>query len=173
RLRFAGKLRANGDISNQGSYRRFVGKCGQRPAFAGVEGRKRAMKRAKLTERISYRITEEDWRRIEAECEDAGVSANDWCGDGAREKLKNLREGEKKSTRAETGNGTGGVVNERALLEEIARLGYLIEHGFGIQLAPDMTTNKEWVRRVKESKSTAALLVGMMLAGRSSGAGMG
>jgi mobilization protein NikA len=131
------------------------------------------MKRLKLSNKISYRVSEEQWRRIEEEAEDAGVSANDWCRNAALEKLKNLREVAEKSPPAETGNGTGRVADERALLEEIARLGYLIEHGFGIQLSANRTTDEEWIRRKKESKSVAARLVEMMLERRSSGAGMG
>ena len=79
---------------------------------------------------------------------------NDWCRDAALEKLKNLREAAEKSTPAETGNGTGRGIDERVLLEEIARLGYLIEHGFGIQLSADRATDEEWIRREKESKSS-------------------
>ena len=131
------------------------------------------MKRLKLSNKISYRVSEEQWRRIEEEAEDAGVSANDWCRNAALEKLKNLREVAEKSPPAETGNGTVQVTDERALLEEIARLGYLIEHGFGIQLSANRTTDEEWIRRKKESKSVAARLVEMMLERRSSGAGMG
>ena len=131
------------------------------------------MKRVRLTERISYRLTEEDLREIQSEVEDEGGSVNDWCRDAALEKLKNLREAGKKSTQAETVNGTGRGIDERALLEEIARLGYLIEHGFGIQLSANRVTDEEWIRRKKESKSVAARLVEMMLERRSSGAGMG
>jgi predicted HicB family RNase H-like nuclease len=65
------------------------------------------MKRLKLSSKISYRVSEEQWRRIEEEAEDAGVSANDWCRNTALEKLKNLREAAEKSPPAESGNGTG------------------------------------------------------------------
>jgi len=131
------------------------------------------MKRLKLSSKISYRVSEEQWRRIEEEAEDAGVSANDWCRNAALDKLKNLREAAEKSPPSETGNGTGRVADEWALLEEIARLGYLIEHGFGIQLSANRTTDGEWIRHVRESKSAAARLVEMKLERRSRGAGMG
>jgi hypothetical protein len=129
-------------------------------------------KRRKLESSVSYRLTEEQWGQIAEEAGD-GVSVNDWCRDAALEKLKNLREAAEKSTPAETGNGTGRGVDERALLEEMARIGYLIEHGFGIQLSANRVTDEEWIRRKKESKSVAARLVEMMLERRSSGAGMG
>jgi hypothetical protein len=137
------------------------------------EDKERVMKRPKLISKISYRVSEEQRRRIEEEAEEAGMSANDWCRDAALEKLDNLREAAEKSTPAETGNGTGLVVNERVLLEEIARLGYLIEHGFGIQLSADRTTDAEWIRRKRESKTVASRLVEMMFKQRSTGAGVG
>jgi hypothetical protein len=129
-------------------------------------------KRRKLESSVSYRLTEEQWMQIAEEAGD-GVSVNDWCRDAALEKLKNLREAAEKSTPAETGNGTGRGIDELALLEEMARIGYLIEHGFGIQLSANRVTDEEWIRRKKESKSVAARLVEMMLERRSSGAGIG
>jgi hypothetical protein len=134
-------------------------------------GQRKEMKRLKLSSKISYRVSEEQRRQIEEEAEDAGVSANDWCRDAALEKLNNLRGAAEKSPPAETGNGTVRVTDERALLEEIARLGYLIEHGFGIQLSADKTNYKEWVRRVKDSKAAAGLAE-MALERGSTGAGM-
>lgn len=121
---------------------------------------------------VSYRLTEEQWMQIAEEAGD-GVSVNDWCRDAALEKLNNLREAAEKSTPTETRNGTGRGVDERVLLEEMARIGYLIEHGFGIQLSANSVTDQEWIRRKKESKSVAARLVEMMFERRSSGAGMG
>ena len=41
----------------------------------------------------------------------------------------------------EAREGKGLSRKERVLLEEIARLGYLIEHGFGIQLSADRATD--------------------------------
>jgi hypothetical protein len=87
-------------------------------------GQRKEMKRLMLSSKISYRLSEEQRRRIEEEAEDAGMSANDWCRDAALEKLKNLHKAAEKSLPAETGNGMGRVAGELALLEEIARLGY-------------------------------------------------
>jgi hypothetical protein len=94
-------------------------------------------------------VSEEERRRIEEEAGD-DMSVSDWCRDAALEKLKSLREA-----------------------AEIARIGYLIEHGFGIQLSANRTTDEEWIRRKKESKSVAVRLVEMMLERKSSGAGIG
>src|SRR5262245_30958452 len=110
------------------------------------------MKRVRLNVRISYRLTEEDLRQIQLEVEDEGGSVNDWCRDAVLEKLRKLREAGEKSTPAETGNGTERGVNDWVLSEQITRIEYLIEHGFGIALSADKTTYREWVRRVKDSK---------------------
>ena len=45
-----------------------------------------------LSSKISYRVSEEQRRRIEEEAEDAGVSANDWRRDAALEKEYALRQ---------------------------------------------------------------------------------
>jgi hypothetical protein len=130
------------------------------------------MKRRKLENFISYRVSQEQ-HQLFAEVAGDEASVNDWYREAALEKLKKLREAGEKNTPAETGNRTGRLADERALLEEIARLGYLIEHGFGIQFSANRTTDGEWIRRVRESKSAAVRLVEMMLERRSSGAGMG
>src|SRR5262245_8178123 len=118
--------------------------------------RKRAMKRRKLETFISYRVSQEE-RQLFAEVAGDEASVNDWCREAALEKLKKSREAGEKNTPAERRNGTGQVADDGALLEAIARLEYLIEHGFGIQLSADKTSYKEWVRRVKDSKAAAGL----------------
>ena len=130
------------------------------------------MKRTTLPNTIGFRVSEEQWRGLEEEAENDEISVHEWCREAALEKLKKLREAGKKSTPAETGNGTGRGIDERALLEELARIGYLIEHGFGIQLAGDKPAYKEWMRRVKDSKN-GANLAEMALERGSNGTGMG
>jgi hypothetical protein len=147
-----------------------VCKCKQLFAFAN-EGI--GMKRTTLPNTIGYRVSEEQWRRFEEEAEQDGISVHDWCREAALEKLNNLGDAAEKSPPAETRNGTGRVADERALLEELARIGYLIEHGFGIQLSADRATDAEWRRREKESKSIGARLVKMMFERRAKGAGTG
>ena len=97
------------------------------------------MKRRKLENFISYRVSQEQ-HQLFAEVAGDEASVNDWCREATLEKLKKLREAGEKNTPAETVNRTGRLADERALLEEIARLGYLIEHGFGIQLSANRTT---------------------------------
>ena len=129
------------------------------------------MKGRKLETFISYRVSQEQ-RQLFAEVAGDEASVNDWCRQAALEKLEKLRKAGEKNTPAETGNGTGRVADDGALLEEIVRLGYLIEHGFGIQLAGDKPAYKEWIRRVKDSKDDGSLAE-MALERESNGAGIG
>ena len=126
------------------------------------------MKRRKLENFISYRVSQEQ-RQLFAEVAGDEASVNDWCREAALEKLKKLREAGEKNTPAETGNRTGRVSDERVLLDGIARLGYLIEHGFGIQLSGDKTSYKEWLRRVKDADRLAEIEIER----GSTGAGIG
>ena len=50
------------------------------------------MKRTRLTNTIAYRVSEDQWRRIQEEAEKDEVSIHDWRRDAVLEKLQNLRE---------------------------------------------------------------------------------
>ena len=140
------------------------------------------MKRTTLTNTVAYRVTAEQWRRLEEEAENGEVSVHDWCREAVLEKLQNLQKATEQSSRppaetgtrppAETGNGTASSVNELLVLEKISRLEYLIEHGFAIQHSANRTTDEEWMRRVKDSKSAARVLIRMAMERGSSDAGM-
>jgi hypothetical protein len=104
---------------------------------------------------ISFRLSPQEYEMVEAIAGLDGKAPNAW----AREKLLD-----------EAREGAGLSRKERALLEEIARVGYLIEQGFGIQLSAHRATDEEWIRRKKESKSVAARLVKMMFERRATGA---
>jgi len=107
---------------------------------------------------ISFRVSPQEYELIEDIARLDGEAPNAWA---------------RKIVLDEAQAGEGLSLKERVLLEEIARLGYLIEHGFGIQLSADRATDAEWRRREKESKSILARLVKMMFERRAKGAGMG
>lgn len=126
------------------------------------------MKRTALTNTVAYRVTAEQWRRLEEEAENDEVSVHDWRREAVLEKLQNLQKATEQSSRppaeigthplAETGNGITRSVNELLLLEKISRLEYLIEHGLGMQLSSGGNYG-EWKVRVRESKDVAARMV--------------
>jgi hypothetical protein len=107
---------------------------------------------------ISFRLSHQEYAMVEAIAGLDSEATNAW----ARKIVLDEARGEEGLSR-----------KERVLLEEIARLGYLIEHGFGIQLSADRATDAEWRRREKESKSIGARLVKMMFERRAKGAGTG
>jgi hypothetical protein len=107
---------------------------------------------------ISFRLNPQEYAMVEGIASLDGEALNAW----ARKIVLDEARGEEGLSR-----------KERVLLEEIARLGYLIEHGFGIQLSADRATDAEWRRREKESKSIGARLVKMMFERRAKGAGTG
>jgi len=107
---------------------------------------------------ISFRLNPQEYAMVEGIASLDGEAPNAW----ARKIVLDEVRGEEGLSR-----------KERVLLEEIARLGYLIEHGFGIQLSADRATDAEWRRREKESKSIGARLVKMMFERRAKGAGTG
>jgi len=107
---------------------------------------------------ISFRLSHQEYAMVEAIAGLDREATNAWA---------------RKIVLDEAQAGEGLSRKERVLLEEIARLGYLIEHGFGIQLSADRATDAEWRRREKESKSIGARLVKMMFERRAKGAGTG
>jgi hypothetical protein len=78
------------------------------------------------TKTIAFRLTDEEYRQIEEAAAATGEDPNEWC--------RNL-------SLAESGRGDGLSRNERLLYEELARLRYLVGHGFrmlaGRELSPE------------------------------------
>ena len=107
---------------------------------------------------ISFRLNPQEYAMVEGIASLDGEAPNAWA---------------RKIVLDEARWDEGLSRKERVLLEEIARLGYLIEHGFGIQLSADRATDAEWRRREKESKSIGARLVKMMFERKAKGAGTG
>ena len=107
---------------------------------------------------ISFRLNPQEYSMVEGIASLDGEAPNAWA---------------RKIVLDEAQGGEGLSRKERVLFEEIARIGHLIEHGFGIQLSVDRATDAEWRRREKESKSLVGRLVKMMFERRAKGAGMG
>jgi len=91
------------------------------------------MKRPKMSKVISFRVTEEDWLKIERAAADSGETPNEWC---RMTTLETLRMPE------------GLTPNQRILFSQIARTGFLLDSGFQL-LAEDTL---EEVPRLRPSK---------------------
>jgi hypothetical protein len=89
----------------------------------------------KKTRMISFRVTDDEYGQIEQAAVATGGNPNDWCRDLCL---------------AESGRGDGLSRNERLLYEELARVRYLVGHGFGM-LAGEELTQEAW----EKTKTTA------------------
>ena len=88
------------------------------------------MKRQKMTRVISFRVTEEDWLKIERAAADCGDKPHDWCRTIALETLK---------------LPIALTPSDRILFSQIARAGFLVENGFTL-LAEDTLESEHWKR---------------------------
>ena len=104
----------------------------------------------KKTKMISFRVSEEEYARIELAAVATGQNPNDWCRDLAL---------------AESGRGDGLSRNERLIYEELARVRYLVSHGFGM-LAGEELTAEAWERTKAMADQKGAQIAGALLARR-------
>lgn len=88
------------------------------------------MQRPKMTRVISFRVTEEDWLRIERAAADCGDKVPDWCRTITLETLK---------------MPIGLTPSQRILFSQMARTGFLVENGFQL-LAEETLESEHWKR---------------------------
>jgi hypothetical protein len=86
------------------------------------------MQRPKMTRVISFRVTEEDWVKIQRAAEQSGTTPNEWCRRMALERL-NL--------------WSGMTRNQLILFSQIARCRFLVENAFQL-LAEDKLQSHVW-----------------------------
>ena len=86
------------------------------------------MQRLKLTRVITFRVTEEEWFRIQRAAEQSGITPNEWCRTMALERL-NL--------------WSGLSQNQVILFGQIARLRFLLENALQL-LAEDKLQSDVW-----------------------------
>ena len=88
------------------------------------------MQRPKMTRVISFRVTEEDWLKIQKAADDCGDKVPDWCRTIVLETLK---------------MPVGLTPSQRILFGQMARTGFLVENGFTL-LAEDTLESEHWKR---------------------------
>jgi len=79
---------------------------------------------------ISFRVTEEDWLKIQGAASDCGEPVNEWCRILALETIK---------------MPVGLTPSDRILFSQMARAGFLVESGFTL-LAEDTLESEHWKR---------------------------
>src|SRR5437899_157951 len=85
-------------------------------------------KRVRFPHTISYRLTDEDYVKLEREVYNTGRTPHDWCRLVVLDRLN---------------QEYGLSKNERILFEQFARTQYLVANGFQL-LADDNLTLEEW-----------------------------
>lgn len=86
------------------------------------------MKRPKMSKVISFRVTEEDWLKIEKAAADSGEAPNEWCRMTTLEMLK---------------MPAGLTPNQCILFAQMARSTFLVENGFQL-LADETLESDHW-----------------------------
>lgn len=107
------------------------------------------MQRPKMTRVISFRVTEEDWLKIERAAADCGDKPHDWCRTIALETLK---------------MPVGLTPSQRILFSQMARTGFLVENGFQL-LAEDTLESEHWKRYRAYAKANLYVITDQALAG--------
>ncbi|MDQ6652310.1 MAG: hypothetical protein M3Y84_06165, partial [Acidobacteriota bacterium] len=87
------------------------------------------IKENKKTKNIAFRVTNEEYAQIERVALAVGEDPNNWC---------------RSITVAEAREGPGLTKTERLLYEEIARVRYLVGHGFRLLFASKEATAAAW-----------------------------
>jgi hypothetical protein len=88
------------------------------------------MQRPKMTRVISFRVTEEDWLKIERAAADCGDKVPDWCRTITLETLE---------------MPVGLTPSQLILFSQMARTGFLVENGFTL-LAEGTLESEHWKR---------------------------
>src|SRR5438552_11213461 len=86
-------------------------------------------KKTAKTRNITFRVTNEEYDQIEKVAGEVTEDPNTWC---------------RKIAVAASREGSGLARNERILYGEIARLRYLVGHGFKLMLGGDHPTAAAW-----------------------------
>src|SRR5438067_2261290 len=102
------------------------------------------------TRTIAFRVTDEEYKRIEDAAAATGEDPNEWC--------RNL-------SLALSGRGDGLSRNERLLYEELARLRYLVGHGFRM-LAGEELSVEAWEKTTNAADQKGAQIADTLLARR-------
>jgi Mobilization protein NikA len=111
------------------------------------------MNSSNKTRTIAFRVTEEEWRQIEAVAGSGGHDANEWARALVVERAM---------------RSDGMTRNERLLYEELARVRYLLSHGFGL-LANDHLTSPSWEKVKTTADQKPAEIADALLARRPQG----
>jgi hypothetical protein len=116
-------------------------------------GRKKKMSERKTakTRNITFRVTDEEFEQIEKVASTVSEDANNWC---------------RKLAVAASREGSGLAKNERILYGEIARLRFLVGHGFKLMLGGEQPTAAAWKKITTQVEQRGEEIVAGLLSRR-------
>ncbi len=120
--------------------------------FSGAEGTNLMVeKKTVRTRNVAFRVTGEEYEQVEKLATEAGLDPNTWCRKILVDALQ---------------EGSGLARNERILYGEIARLRYLVGHGFKLMLGGDHPTAAAWKKITTQVEERGEDIVAGLLSRR-------
>jgi hypothetical protein len=120
--------------------------------FSGAEGSNlMAEKKTARTRNVAFRVTSEEYEQVERLATEAGLDPNTWCH---------------KILVAALQEGSGLARNERILYGEIARLRFLVGHGFKLVFSKEQSTAAAWKKLMTQAEEQGDEIVAGLLARR-------
>jgi hypothetical protein len=110
-----------------------------------------AEKKSAGTRNVAFRVTGKEYEQVEKSAAEAGLDPNTWCHDML---VATLQE------------GSGLSRNERILYGEIARLRYLVGHGFKLMLGGEKPTATAWKKITTQVEERGDEIVAGLLSRR-------
>src|SRR3954462_11597121 len=110
-----------------------------------------AEKKTAKTRNITFRVTNEEYAQIEKIAGEVSEDPNTWC---------------RKIAVAASREGSGLAKNERILYGEIARLRYLVGHGFKLLLGGEQPTAAAWKKITAQVEERGDEIVAGLLSRR-------
>src|SRR5438132_11047311 len=109
------------------------------------------MSETKRTRNIAFRVTDEDYARIEKAATAAGDDPNNWC---------------RKAAVGQLSDGHTFTKNERLIYQEIALLRFLLGHGFKLLFSRNETTAATWKKLTIQADQRSETIVEEVLSRR-------
>ena len=110
-----------------------------------------AEKKTAKTRNITFRVTNEEYEQIEKAAAEVTEDANNWC---------------RKIAVAAAQEGSGLAKNERLLYGEIARLRFLVGHGFKLLFSKEQPTAAAWKKFTTQAEEQGDEIIAGLLARR-------
>ena len=109
------------------------------------------MSETKRTKNIAFRVTDEDYARIEEAATAAGDDANNWC---------------RKAALSQLSEGHTFTKNERLIYQEIALLRFLLGHGFKLLFSRNEATAATWKKLTTQADQRSEEITNELLSRR-------